>query len=196
MELYPDFHVSSKQNEIAEKAVLILTTDKFNDLEFFYPYYRFNEAGFRVAVASPKGGYIKSQTGSQIRCTHQLSSVIPSGYDLLYLPGGKATASLRKDAAVLAFIRQFVALGNPVGVICHGAQLLVSAGLVSGRRLAAWPRAEMEINRAEGTFVNAPLVEDGQFISARWPGDLPLHIEAVMKRLRGYRPPARYATAA
>lgn len=178
-----DIHVSSKQNEGAADAVLILTDDMFNDLEFFYPYYRFNEAGYRVDVASAAGGEIKGQSGKGLRASLPVENLSPADYAMLYLPGGKAPATLRRNEKVLAFVRRFASTNRPIGVICHGAQILVSAGLAKGRRLAAWPEVAGEINEAGGIFVDVPLVEDGQFISARWPGDLPLHLQACLSRL-------------
>lgn len=180
-----DTITSSKQNADASASVLIITADKFNELEFFYPYYRFSEAGFKVDVASPQGGAIKGANGTEFPNTQNVTSVREADYALLYIPGGKAPTEMRSCDALLELVKQFDAAGKPIAAICHAAQVLVSAGLAKGKRLAAYPEVEPEITAAGGTFVNAALVEDGQYITARWPGDLPNHLEAVMKRLTG-----------
>jgi len=185
MTLKQDIITASKQNEGAKAAILIISADTFNELEFFYPYYRFTEAGFRVDVGSPDGGEIKGANGTEFPGTHPIATIDPTQYALLYIPGGKAPAEMRKSEELLKVVRRFDALGKPIAAICHAAQVLVSAGLVKGKRIAAYPEVEEEITEAGGTFVNAPLVEDGQYITARWPGDLPGHLEAVMKRLEG-----------
>ncbi len=178
-----DTITSTKQNQSAKTAVLILGADRFQDMELFYPYYRFNEAGFKVDVASPEGGDIKSEGGSVLPGCLPVANVNPDQYALLYIPGGKAPQEMRKSEELLELVRKFAASGKPIAAICHGPQVLVSAELVQGKRFAAYPEVEEEITEAGGQYVNAPLVEDGQFITSRWPGDLPGHLEAVFKRL-------------
>lgn len=178
-----DTITSTKRADAAAPAVLILTGDKANELELFVPYYRFAEAGFQVDVATPEGGDVKGAHGTVLKHTKPVKDVQPARYALLYLPGGKAPAALRKDEQVLALVRQCVQAGMPVASICHGAQILAAANVIRGLRISAYPEVEDEIREAGGTFVNAPLVEDGLFITARWPGDLPGHLEAAMRAL-------------
>ena len=109
----------------------------------------------------------------------------PADYVLLYLPGGKAPAELRKNDQVIAFIKQFAASGRPIAAICHGPQLLVTADLVRGKQLAAYPGIREEIEKAGATFIDEALVEDGPFITARLPGDLHRHLYGVLHYLNG-----------
>lgn len=176
---------SSKMAKGSAPRVLILSDDHYNDLELFYPYYRLCEEGYRVSIASPAGEPIKGDHGFELNADLRVADAKPADYALLYLPGGKAPASLRKDENVLKFVRDFLAAGKPVASICHGAQILAAAGVIRGKRLAAWPEVESEIEEAGGIFVNQPLVEDGLFITSRWPGDLPSHLEATFKALQG-----------
>jgi len=180
----PDTLVSSTQNPNAPASVLIVTGDKFNELEFFYPYYRFLEAGLNVDVASPKGGDITGADGHSFKNTRKVSEVQAVDYVLLYLPGGKAPASLRKEEDVLNITRQFAMTDKPIAAICHGPQILAAAELIDGKRISAWPEVEAEIKEAGGSYMNAALMEDGQFITARWPGDLPGHVAAALKHIR------------
>ncbi len=142
--------VSSKTPSVSAPAVLIISDDKFNDLEFFYPYYRLSEAGYRVDIASPAGEEIKGDHSFAIKANKRVTDVKVGDYALLYLPG---------------------------------LSTIPPTDVIRGKRLAAWPEVEEEITKAGGTFVNAPLVEDGQFITSRWPGDLPSHLEATLKAL-------------
>lgn len=179
----PDTMRSSKQNPEATQAVLIISDNKNNDLELFYPYYRFNEAGFKVDVASPTGEEIKGGHDFTLKPTKRVVDCKVQDYDLLYLPGGKAPASLRKDENVLKFVREFAAAGKPIAAMCHGPQILISAGLVKGKKLTAWPEVAKEVEEAGGIYTDQPTVIDGQYITARWPGDLPNHLEAALKAL-------------
>lgn len=165
--------------------VMILTADKTQDLEFFYPYYRLNEEGYQVDVVTPKGGKFEGKQGMGLQRTKSITEVTPQDYALLYIPGGKAPEELRKIESVLTFVRDFASTGKPIAAICHGPQVLVSAGLVAGREMAAWPEVKKEIEAAGGRYVDEALVEDGQYITARMPGDLPRHLSGVMDFLKG-----------
>jgi protease I len=114
-----------------------------------------------------------------------IDAVDPGNYVLLYLPGGKAPEKLRNNDKVLAFVKRFVETGKPVAALCHGPQILVSADLVRGRQIAAWPGIREEVEKAGATFVDEALVEDGPFITGRMPGDLHRHLYGVIKALEG-----------
>lgn len=178
-----DTMVSTLQNPQAQASVLIVTGDTFSELEFFYPYYRFAEAGLNVDVASPDGGDIKGADGHVFRNSKKVSDVKAADYVLLYLPGGKASARLRKDEGVLALTRQFSVADKPIAAICHGPQILAAAKIIDGKRISAYPEVEAEVKEAGATYLNAALVEDGLFITARWPGDLPGHVKAALAYL-------------
>lgn len=167
------------------KKIAIVTGDKTEDLEFFYPYYRFNEAGYEVDVITPKGGAFVGKHGIGLKASKAIEDVRAVDYELLYLPGGKAPAELRKDEKILKFIRDFAGSGKLIAAICHGAQILISAGLVRGRKIAAWPEIKEEVEEAGAIFADEALKEDGQFITARKPGDLHRHLYGVFQCLGG-----------
>jgi protease I len=171
--------------------VAILTSDKTQDLEFFYPYYRLNEEGYDVDIFTLDGGKFEGKQGMGLKDTKSIKEARASDYALLYIPGGKAPAEIRKDDSALAFVREFAATGKPIAAICHGPQVLITAGLVRGKRMACWPEVRKELEEAGGIFVDEALVEDGQFITARQPGDLPRHLWGVLDVLQGHRAPTK-----
>lgn len=82
-------------------------------------------------------------------------------YDLLILPGGaKAMEYLRQDREIVKFIAGFHNCGGVIASICHGAQLLISAGLVKGRRIAGYYSIRDDIENAGGTFVDGVCSDD------------------------------------
>jgi protease I len=174
------------QTDAADKAVLILTADKVQDLEFFYPYYRFIEDGFKVDVVTPDGGELKCKNSMGIKETKKIEDVDINDYDMLYIPGGKAPQELKKNEGVLELVKSFAATGRPIAAICHGPQVLAAADLISGYNISAWPEVEDEINDAGATYLGKETVIDGQFITARWPGDLPSHLIHALEALDSY----------
>lgn len=176
----------------AEK-ILIITAENTQDLEFFYPYYRLSEEGYAVDVATPKGGSFKGKMGMGLKQTKAMAQVRPDDYALLYIPGGKAPSELRENTEVLNFVKQFAKSGKPIAAICHGAQVLVSADLVRGKTISAWPEVKKEIEAAGGSFADEALKIDGQFITARMPGDLHRHLHGVIDVLQGKQTAQRAA---
>ncbi len=167
------------------EKILIITADKTEDQEFFYPYYRLTEAGYTVEVATPNGGEFKAKNGAGLKETKAIGDVQADDYVLLYIPGGKAPLELRENQQVLNFVKTFAQSGKPIAAICHGPQVLAAADLIAGKRIAAWPEIENEITAAGAIFVNEALIEDGQFITARMPGDLHRHLFGVINVLNG-----------
>ncbi len=167
------------------EKIVIITADNTEDTEFFYPYYRLTEEGYTVDVVTPKGGKFTAKHGLGLTNTRAIDDVNPADYALLYIPGGKAPQELRKNDKVIAFVKEFARSGKPIAAICHGPQVLATAGLLSGKNIAAWPEIADEMQEAGAVFVNEALVEDGQFITSRMPGDLPRHLYGVLEYLKG-----------
>jgi protease I len=170
-------------NASSGRVILMVTANDTEDLEFFYPYYRFIEAGFKVDVATPKGGEFKAKHGLGLKESKKISDTNPAHYELLYIPGGKAPAALKEDKDAVSLVQKYVATGKPVVSICHGPQLLAKADVIKGRKIAAWPEVEAEVKAAGAAYVNQETMVDGQFTTARWPGDLPAQMKLVIQAL-------------
>lgn len=179
-----DIFLSSPKEPRQREKIAILTADGTEDQEFFYPYYRFCEAGFAVDVLTPDGKEFKGKNGAGLKTTMKVAEADPKNYVLLYIPGGKAPAKLKKEDAAVEFVRAFCGTGKPVGAICHGPQLLAEANVIEGFSIAAWPECEDEVTKAGAVFMNERCVHDGPFITGRWPADLPEQVSKVLEVLR------------
>lgn len=173
---------------LAQKKAIILTADKFEDLEVLYPYFRLKEAGVEVDIAAPSKGDIGGEYGYRIDVEKTFDEVDPSKYDLLILPGGApdgAPTTVRKSQRAQAIARSFMAAGKPVGAICHGPYTLISANLVKGRKMTSfWGDGVPDELRAAGAlYENKEFVVDGNLVTSRWPQDLPVFMREVMKKL-------------
>jgi protease I len=109
--------------------------------------------------------------------------VDPDDYDLLLLPGGKAPETLRESEPVLDLARTFAEPGKPIAAICHGPQILVSAGLVKGRKMTSYVSVSEELKAAGARYLDEPLVRDGNLITSRNPDDLPHFIDGILETL-------------
>lgn len=113
---------------------LIISADNFEDSELLAPSNRLKEAGVDVTVASLNRRAIKGKHGCEVAVDKTLDEVDPDDYAILILPGGAAPAVVRKEPKALEIARLFITRGKPVAAICHGPQILISAGLLPGRR--------------------------------------------------------------
>lgn len=179
-----DIFIATSQPQNNGSRILIVTADGTEDTEFFYPYYRFIEAGYAVDVATPKGSF-KGKNGSGLQTTKTLADVEEADYALLYIPGGKAPEALKKEAKAVQLVQAFAHKGKPIAAICHGPQLLAEADVIKDKAIAGYPEIEGEVKEAGASFMNEETVEDGLFVTARWPGDLPKFTKAALAQLEG-----------
>lgn len=164
--------------------VAILTADKVEDIEFFYPYYRFVEEGYDVDVLTPTGADVTGYKGLALKTGITAVADAHAGdYDLLFIPGGLAPAEIRESEASIDFVQRFAQTGRLIGAVCHGPQVLVAAGLVKDRRMTAWREVAPEISAAGGEYIDEPVVEDAQYVTSRKPGDMPLELARILERL-------------
>jgi PfpI family intracellular protease len=100
-------------------------------------------------------------------------------FDLLVLPGGKAPEIIRKNEKVLEIVRQFNNMGKPIAAICHGPQILISAGIIEGRLATSYSQVAKELKNAGATYLDEPVVVDKNLITSRKPADLPQFVQAI-----------------
>jgi len=101
----------------------------------------------------------------------------------LVAPGGWAPDRLRRDHDVLARVREVHAAGKMVATICHGPWVLISAGIVKGRRMTSTVGIPDDLVNAGANWADAPTVMDGNLVSARVPKDLPAFGPAMLEVL-------------
>lgn len=152
---------------------LILSADNFEDTELLVPLYRLREAGLTVDVASEKRDPIRGKHGYEVPVTKLFSEVAAADYGVLVLPGGKAPAAIRNIPAVQEIARSFMNEGKPIAAICHGPQILISAGLLKGRKATCFQTVANEFKEMGVKYEDSEVVVDGKLITSRQPEDLP-----------------------
>jgi len=164
---------------------LIISSDDFEDTELLVPLYRLREEGVEVEVASMKKGKIRGKHGYEVPVDRQLADVSPDDYDLLVLPGGGAPAAVRKDEKALEAVRHFFRRRKPVASICHGPQILISAGVLRGRRATCFRSVAPELEAAGAIYEDKEVVVDVNLVTSRQPSDLPSFMRETIKMLKG-----------
>jgi protease I len=170
------------------KRAVILTADKFEDLEVFYPLFRLLEAGWQVDVAAPTKKEIGGEHGYVLKPTMTIDEVNPDKYALLIIPGGfpdGAPATVRKNKKAQEITKVFFEKNKPVASICHGPWTLASSNVVKNRHLTSfWHDGVPEdIKAAGGIWEDKDVVVDGNLVTSRWPMDLPAFMRETMKKV-------------
>ena len=172
---------------------IILTADKFEDFELFFPFFRLLEEGLEVDIAAPVKGHIKGEHGYDLEVDKSFDEIQPAAYDILLIPGGSpngAPAVVRKDPRAQAIAKAFFSANKPVCSICHGPWLLASSGVLKGRRLTSYwhDGVPEDIKKAGGIYQDAEVVVDGNLVTSRYPGDLPAFMRETMRLINKLKP--------
>ena len=157
--------------------VAILAADGFEQVELTRPLRELLKQGARADIVSLHRGGIrgikKLDRGIRLRVHRTVDRVSAADYDALLIPGGFINPDLlRQSEKAKTLVTAFDVAGKPIATLCHGPWVLVSAGLVRDRKLAAWPGIQDDIRNAGGTWIDEPLVRDGNWVSSRSPVDL------------------------
>lgn len=163
---------------------LFISSDNFEDMELMVPYYRMKEAGIEVDIASSKKGTIKGIHDYKVLVDKTLDEVNPDDYAILLIPGGKAPQKVRNEEKAREISRSFFEHDKPVAAMCHGPQVLISAGLMKGKHATSYSSVADELKNAGAIYENQEVVVDGNLITSRGPSDLPAFMRETLKKLR------------
>lgn len=175
--------------DLSGKRVAIIAGDYVEEPELVGPRDRLREAGAEVRVLSRDGSPIQAAEGDvnptqKIEVDGAYDDLDVETIDALVVPGGTVNADhLRTDQRAQTLARKVAGAGKPLAVICHGPWLLVSAGLVEGRRLTSWPSLQDDIRNAGGQWIDAEVVVDRNLVTSRKPDDVPAFVAALEKLL-------------
>jgi deglycase len=165
------------------RSVLFFAGPQYEDLELWYPKIRLEEEGAQTVVAGLGDAVYHGKKGLPVTVDRQVDDVYPEVYDGLVIPGGYAPDHMRRSERLLAITRAIAEAGKPVAFICHAAWVPISAGLLKGRRATCVRAIRDDVTNAGATYVDEPVVVDGNLISSRTPADLPAFCRALIEAL-------------
>jgi protease I len=163
--------------------VLILVADGFEELTLFLPWYRLREEGVDVRLASPRMHVLNGEHGYRVEPDATIHEVNPAEYDLLLIPDGLCGEGLRVREEAVDVARTFMQEGMRVAAIGHGAQLLISAGSLDGRRVTCSAGIRDDVRAAGAGYRDEAVVIDGNLLTCRGADDLPAFATAMMQML-------------
>ncbi len=167
------------------KKVAMVIAKNFEDSEAIDPKNHLEGLGHEVVTIGIEPGSVEGKKGGSLAVDRTFADVSPDEFDMLVIPGGGAPENLRIHKPAVEFTKAFVETGKPVGSICHGPQLLISAKVLDGRTITAVNKIADDIENAGATWVDAEVQIDGNLITSRVPGDLPAFNAALGTALDG-----------
>lgn len=181
-------NTNSEKYDLQGKRVAVLATDGFEQSELMKPVEALQEHGVKVDVISPNGesirGWSEEDWGQIIKADLSLEDANPADYDGLLLPGGVINSdALRQLSDAQQFAQHFFDQAKPTFVICHGAQLLIDAGLVEGRKMTSYPGIAADLQNAGAIWEDSEVVTDNGFVTSRTPEDLPAFCAKMCEEL-------------
>lgn len=187
------------------KRVAIIVSYEFEDVELLYPFLRLSEEGAEVTIIPVKVGLhprpaipgkpVTGRYGTPVPLEvfglgeryviKEIENVKSEDFDALIIPGGFSPDHLRIDERVLRLVKAMYEAGKIIAAICHGPQVLISAGLVKGKRVTAYRAVRDDLVNAGALFEDVPAVRDGNLITGRVPDDLPEFCQLIIEALSG-----------
>lgn len=179
-------------NKSKQRKVVVITAEGFEDEEVIYPVIRLREEGLAVDIATkdakPVNGRLNFPLELIVRYYGTLvdaKKLEAKNYNLVLIPGGfEAPDRMRQVPEILEFIRQMHRQKKIVAAFCHGPWVLISAGIVKGKKIAGYIGIKDDINNAGAIYTDQPAVIDENIITARHPRDMGELMKAVLKKLR------------
>jgi len=160
--------------------VAVLIGEGFHDGETVYPIGYLVNRGAEVTVIGIETGLLQAYNSPlRMVVNRSVTEVSPEEFDALILPGGRGPGVLRENEAAVSFVKRFFESGRPVAAICHGPQVLITAGVLGERSSTGVGSIRNELEAAGATYLDEELVVDGNLITSRVPKDLPAFSKAI-----------------
>ncbi len=166
----------------------VLTGEGLHDMETLAPMAYLSNRGAKVTVIGVERGVVDAYNSDiELRIQKGVDEVEVDDFDALVLPGGRAPDNIREHEGVVEFAGDFFRTGKPVAAICHGPQVLVTAGVLDGFETTCISSIADEVEDAGARYTDQEVVRDRNLITSRLPEDIPAFvamIEEVMVETR------------
>lgn len=179
-------YAQETEKDLKERIrVAVLVAEGFHDGEAFMPIGYLLNQGFDITVIGPARGTVKAYNSEfTINIDKAVAEVSPDDFHALVLPGGRGPAVLRENDQVVEFVSAFWQTGRVTAAICHGPQVLITAGVMDGKTSTGIGGIKGELEEAGVSFVDQSVVVDGHLITSRMPDDLHDFSQTIAQAIR------------
>jgi len=162
--------------------ILIITGDAGESFEILFATHRLREAGYNPVIAAPAvrklnlvihdfepgwDTYIERK-GYLVESEIAFADVNTEDYEAVLIPGGRAPEYLRNDKTVIKIVQDFSKSNKYIFAICHGVQILLTAGLVNQKKIACYEHVKFEVESCGGIYITPDqAVKDGKIVTGK-----------------------------
>ncbi|MFO8100609.1 MAG: type 1 glutamine amidotransferase domain-containing protein [Dehalococcoidia bacterium] len=173
---------------LSGNRVAMLVEEGFEDSELVGPMQALKDAGAKVILigSGSQRSYKGKRNTVHVKPNANADEVSATDFDAVIIPGGNAPDKMRLHGAMVDMVREAYESGKIVAAICHGPQLLISADILRGRRATSWPSVAVDLRNAGAEWVDEPVVQDNNIITARKPADIPRFNKVIIEALKGH----------
>lgn len=168
--------------KLQNKKIIVFVHELFEDLELWYPVHRLREEGAKVFLAGPdKDAEYKGKHGVPARSNLRFSDVTPEDVDGIVVPGGYAPDKIRRFPDATELIKKADKAGKPLAMICHAGWVMISAGILKGRKATSVGAIKDDMINAGANWVDEPVVVDKNLVSSRTPADMHVYMKSYIE---------------
>ncbi len=169
--------------ELRGKRIIILVENMYNELEFWYPYYRLKEAGAEVVRVGAGRSQYTGKSGIPVKTDKDAKDLKAADFDGVIIPGGYAPDLMRRHSAMVRLVKDAHDGGKIVAAICHAGWMLASAKILQHRRVTSFFAIKDDLIHAGADWTDEKVVRDGNLITSRTPDDLPAFMKTIIQAL-------------
>lgn len=164
--------------------IAVLVEDNYQVLEVWYPYLRLREEGIEtVFIGSGRKKEYMSKEGYPAPEEIPVGKAKADEFDGVIVPGGYAPDMLRRSKEIIDFVKSMYKHKKLVTAICHAGWVLVSAGILKGKKATCFSAIKDDVVNAGAQFIDKEVVVDGNLITSRNPYDLPAFCKEIVRFL-------------
>ena len=166
------------------KKVVLLAENNYEDMELWVPYFRLKDEGAEVTiVGTGSSKTYTSKHGYPVEVNKGAKEIDMSKYDGVVIPGGYAPDLMRRYPEMVNIVKEAHQEGKVIAAICHAGWMLVSAGILKGKKATCFFAIKDDLVNAGANYVDQEVVRDGNLITSRKPDDLPAFCREMIEAL-------------
>jgi protease I len=174
-------HIAPASGPLGGMRVVVLAAEGVEDLEYWVTVMRLREAGAVVTSAATSMDRLRGKNGLEVKPDRVVSEIDPAAVDGLVIPGGWAPDKLRRFEEVLDLVRSVRRAGNPIGIICHGGLVAISAGILEpGEPATGSLGIRDDLVNAGARWVDQPAFRNGSLVWGRVVDDIPAFLRELI----------------
>jgi protease I len=147
------------------KILIVIPHEGFRDEEYEALTGSLESAGHEVSIGSSHHSDAQGHFGLLVKPDINIGFVEPSDYDALIFIGGRGIEEYVNDSSAINLIRNFFYENKVIGALGHAVEVLIYAGILSGRRVTTDIGTIPKVQGAGAYYTGTLVSSDGKIIT-------------------------------